>query len=130
MTRHLFLVDPVVLGLLPALDLALLEPESNLLLGRLDGVGAVADVAADVLRESIRQHTNNDGARREALTMAKSPRMVPGLEARGLVAPRIMRPVLTTSRPSQTMAQIGPLPMSVRTIVSLTSFPSLLCVLR
>lgn len=30
------------------LDLALLEPQSNLLLGVLDAVGAVADVAADV----------------------------------------------------------------------------------
>lgn len=49
MALHLFLVDPLVLGGLPALDLALVEPESDLLLGRLDGVGAVADVAADVL---------------------------------------------------------------------------------
>jgi hypothetical protein len=46
---HLLLVDPVVGGLLPALELLRLEPESNLLLGRLDSVGAVADVAADVL---------------------------------------------------------------------------------
>jgi hypothetical protein len=38
-------------GLLPALELLRLEPESDLLLGRLDGVGAVADVAADVLLE-------------------------------------------------------------------------------
>jgi hypothetical protein len=36
-------------GLLPALELLRLEPESDLLLGRLDGVGAVADVATDVL---------------------------------------------------------------------------------
>jgi hypothetical protein len=42
------LVDPVVLGRLPAEDLTLLEPESNLLLGVLDGVGTVADVAADI----------------------------------------------------------------------------------
>jgi hypothetical protein len=42
------LVDPVVLGRLPALDLALLEPESDLLLSVLDRVGAVAHVAADV----------------------------------------------------------------------------------
>jgi len=46
---NLLLVDPVVGGLLPALELLGLEPESDLLLGRLDGVGAVADVAADVL---------------------------------------------------------------------------------
>jgi hypothetical protein len=39
------LVDPVVLGGLPAVELVLLEPESNLLLGVLDGVGTVADVA-------------------------------------------------------------------------------------
>jgi proteasome assembly chaperone (PAC2) family protein len=48
---HLFLVDPVVRGLLPGLHLLGLEPESDLLLGGLDGVGAVADVAADVLRK-------------------------------------------------------------------------------
>jgi hypothetical protein len=42
------LVDPVVLGGLPAVELVLLEPESDLLLGVLDGVGTVADVATDV----------------------------------------------------------------------------------
>lgn len=41
-------------GLLPGLELLRLEPESNLLLGGVDGVGAVADVAADVLlREKL-----------------------------------------------------------------------------
>jgi len=34
--------------------------------------------------------------------------MVPGAEARGLVAPSMVLPVLTTSLPSQTMATIGP----------------------
>lgn len=42
------LVDPVELGRLPADELLRLEPESNLLLGVLDRVGAVADVAADI----------------------------------------------------------------------------------
>ena len=42
------LVDPVELGLLVADDITLLEPEGDLLLGVLDRVGAVADVAADV----------------------------------------------------------------------------------
>jgi hypothetical protein len=42
------LVDPVVLGRLPANKLVLVEPEGNLLLGVLDRVGAVADVATDV----------------------------------------------------------------------------------
>lgn len=37
-----------MLSALPALDLTLLEPEGDLLLAVLDGVGAVADVAADV----------------------------------------------------------------------------------
>jgi hypothetical protein len=32
----------------------------------------------------------------------------PGAEARGLVAPSIARPVLTASRPCQTMATTGP----------------------
>lgn len=44
------LVDPVELGGLPALDLGLLEPEIDLLLGVVDAVAAVAHVAADVLQ--------------------------------------------------------------------------------
>ena len=50
-TRHLFLVDPVVLSLLVALDLLALEPEGDLVLGGLDTVGAVADVATDILSQ-------------------------------------------------------------------------------
>jgi len=106
--KHLLLVNPVVGGLLVADDLALGEPEGNLLLGVLNGVRTVADVAADILVMIIRtimattKHCVNE------LTRAKSPRMVPGAEAKGLVAPRRTRPVLTASRPSQTMAQIGP----------------------
>jgi hypothetical protein len=52
------LVDPVVLGGLPAVELVLLEPEGNLLLSVLDGVGTVADVATDVNGEVA-----TDGAR-------------------------------------------------------------------
>lgn len=48
--EHLsLLVDPVELAVLVADDLTLLEPESDFLLGVLDAVGTVADVAADVL---------------------------------------------------------------------------------
>lgn len=48
--EHLrLLVDPVELAVLVANDLTLLEPESDFLLGVLDAVGAVADVAADIL---------------------------------------------------------------------------------
>jgi len=46
------LIDPVVRGLLPGLDLAVLEPEGDLLLGILDAIAAVADVAANILRKS------------------------------------------------------------------------------
>jgi len=42
------LVDPVKLCRLPAHKLLRLEPKGNLLLRALDGIGAVADVAADV----------------------------------------------------------------------------------
>jgi len=43
------LVDPAVLSLLVLNDLLWLEPEGNLFLSRLNGVRAVADVAAHVL---------------------------------------------------------------------------------
>lgn len=47
--KHLsLLVDPVELRSLVFDNVTVLEPESNLLLGVLDGVGAVADVAADI----------------------------------------------------------------------------------
>jgi hypothetical protein len=52
------LVDPVELGSLVGDGLALLKPESNLLLGVLNGVGTVADVAADI--DSV---VATDGAR-------------------------------------------------------------------
>ncbi len=38
----------------------------------------------------------------------KHERHVPGADARGLVAPSMTRPVLTASRPSQTIATTGP----------------------
>lgn len=47
-TRNFLLEDPVGLGVLPLDQLGGSEPEGNLLLGVLDGVGTVADVAADV----------------------------------------------------------------------------------
>jgi hypothetical protein len=53
--ENLLLIHPVVLSRLPGLDLALLEPERDLLLGVLDAVAAVADVAANVL--FYRQHS-------------------------------------------------------------------------
>jgi hypothetical protein len=43
------LVNPSGLGLGPLEDLGGSEPEGDLLLGVLDGVGTVADVAADIL---------------------------------------------------------------------------------
>lgn len=52
------LVDPVKGSSLVAVELLRLEPEGNLLLGVLDRVGAVADVAADIDGE-----VTTDGAR-------------------------------------------------------------------
>ena len=47
--KHLrLLVDPGGGDALPAEDLLLLEPQGDLLLGVLDAVGTVADVAANV----------------------------------------------------------------------------------
>lgn len=51
MTSLLFLVDPVVLGALPGDDLALLEPESNLFLGVLNGIRTVAYVPSNINSE-------------------------------------------------------------------------------
>ena len=86
------LVDPVELRGLVADKILVLEPQGDLLLGALDAVGPVADVAADYL-----QHAGQRSVlpwRRCLLrfgglpSMAKSPRIVPGAEARGFVAPR------------------------------------------
>ena len=41
-------------------------------------------------------------------TMEKSPRMVPGSDSCGFVAPSICRPILTAFSPCQTMQQTGP----------------------
>ena len=42
-----------MLSHLPALDLLLIEPQRDLFLGRFDSIRAVADVAADILREYV-----------------------------------------------------------------------------
>lgn len=69
-------------------NLAFPKPESNFFLGIFNAIGTVADVAADVLAtiSIISPVWRKTGL---ALTTAKSPRMVPGAEASGLVAPRM-----------------------------------------
>ena len=47
------------------------------------------------------------------VSMQKSPRIVPGAESSGLVAPSMVRPVFTTLFPCQTMQTTGPDNMSV-----------------
>ena len=42
-------------------------------------------------------------------SMQKSPRIVPGADSKGLVAPNIFLPVETASFPSHTMQTTGPL---------------------
>jgi len=61
--RNLLLVDPVVLSTLPALDFTLLEPESNFLLGVLNGVGTVANVTSDIDGEISTDGTRLRGKR-------------------------------------------------------------------
>ena len=51
-TGEELLVHPVLLGGLPAAELLGLEPESDLLVGRLHSVRAVADVTTDLKRQS------------------------------------------------------------------------------
>ena len=46
------------------------------------------------------------------------------------MAPRIARPVFTASRPSQTMAQMGPLPMSAHTLCQRFSFIGIIDIFR
>lgn len=54
------LVEPLSLGALPADDVTLAEPQGNLLLGVLDAVGAVADVAAGLESEVTLQAVSFD----------------------------------------------------------------------
>ena len=49
------LVDPVLLGGLPTAELLGLEPESDLLVGRLNSVRAVADVTSDLKRQQLKR---------------------------------------------------------------------------
>jgi len=115
---------------------ALREPESDLLLRRLDGVRAVADCERGTrstasagpfspctklrARESAThrcgQHRwqshhglrareaerGQSGGARAPKAAASEDALVPGADASGLVAPRMVRPVLTASLPSQT----------------------------
>ena len=60
---NLVLIDPLVSSGLVAVDLLRLEPESDLLLGVLDRVGAVADVAADVNGEVATDGAGSGGER-------------------------------------------------------------------
>jgi hypothetical protein len=57
------LVDPAGLSGLVADNIAVLEPESDLLLGALDGIGAVADVSADIDGKVTADGTRGGGQR-------------------------------------------------------------------
>ena len=118
-------------------DLVVLEPKLDLVVGRLDGVRAVADVTADINAEvtadgaglggavvgrRVEGEASVSGGSRRAIEKANWRRSAieikQGTERdasargsrtyRGLVAPMILRPVLTTSLPSQTMHTTGP----------------------
>merc|ERR1719180_394291 len=61
------LVDPVLLGGGPGTELLGLEPETNLVVGRLNSVGAVADVAPDMDGE-VSPDGSGEGGSRVCLT--------------------------------------------------------------
>lgn len=81
----------------------------DFLLSVLNRVGAMADVAADSEAEVATNSTCKvQGAFSYQNKGQPENRNEPGAEARGFVAPSIARPVLTASRPCQTMATTGP----------------------
>ena len=77
LNMHLLLVNPIVLSHLPLRKVLLGEPQRNFLLGRLNSIGAVADITADVLDELASAEQDRIFVWR-ARTIAKSPRIVPG----------------------------------------------------
>lgn len=97
------------------MNLALLEPESNFLLGVLNAIGAVADVAADVDGKVAADGAWLGGKRVGGTEKSwrQDCEMGRGEVTGELREEYVPRPVLTASRPSQTIAQIGPLPISI-----------------
>lgn len=71
---HLF-VDPVGGSWSPADQLLLSEPQSDLLLGRLDGVGSVDDVASDLDAEVA-----TDGTRQRVGGVGGTEHLAAGLD--------------------------------------------------
>ena len=106
--QRVLLVDPSFSGMRPVGHFFSTEPQVDFTFGGLVGVAAVNDVTTSAqsqveLSESVRSY--------RPVTMEKSPRMVPGSDFDGSVAPSIFRPTLMTFTPSQTVATTGPLPM-------------------
>ena len=131
------LVDPSLVAALVG-GYALGEPEADLVLRGLDGVGAVDHVAAEldaevtadgaglggaVVGRSVKGDASVSVLSRRAIEKANWRRSAIEIKRgterdargvwfrgtyRGLVAPMILRPVLTTSLPSQTMHTTGP----------------------
>lgn len=109
--RHLWLlIDPVELGSLVAVDLVRLEPQSDLLLGVLDAVRTVANIATNIDGIVTSDGTGSGGKRvggtKDGYSLVNRRSNVQGMKD------SLLRPVLTASRPSQTMAVMGPLNMS------------------
>jgi hypothetical protein len=112
LARPSLLVDPALLVLLIRHNLLLLEPQVNLLFRALNAVRAVTDVATDidgiVTADGTRGRCKRVGGPEDHCSSVNH-----GSKSREDVAWLILRPTLQASRPSQTMAQIGPLSMSV-----------------
>ena len=100
------LIHPASLRALPVHYLLRLEPQSNLLLSTLYRVRTMTDVSANVLYSQSALHLQRSPT--HVLTIAKSPRIVPGAEARGLVAPNRAHTVSAHPPSIPSIAQLTP----------------------
>lgn len=96
------------LDLRPLGDTLLTEPEVDFLLGVLDAVYNTWSALPDRDDKFRKTYVSEPWQTFRPTARAKSPRMVPGADCKGLVAPKMDRPVLTASKPSQTIPTTGP----------------------
>lgn len=84
----------------PVLNFFGSEPERDLLVGRFNRVRTVDEVSGE--GENNLNEFQRTLEKYRPTSMQKSPRMVPGADSDGLVAPKILLPPRAASSPSQT----------------------------
>lgn len=115
--QHLFLINPFMLSRFPLKNLVLLEPERNLLFGALNAVRSVTHISPHI--DGIIAADSTWCWRKWVCGAEKSYGMLVSLRYNEIIKLIIPRPVLTASRPCQTIAQIGPLFISERRSVKI-----------